>query len=247
VDLIIALAALREAQGELDMAEDLLRQAIECEPNNAESYFRLGVVLDKEGKRPEGLKLMRKAIELNDRHARALNYVGYTMAEEGKNLDEAERLIRRALAVEPFSGYILDSLGWIYYQRGDFGLAFNYLKRAASSGDEDPVIFEHLGDAAMKMEKYGVARKAYEKALKLKHPKAKEIRAKLRKASAQPSKPLPPAPPAPQAPSTNPAPSSSPAPPDASPAAPASKAPNAKPAPAAPPASPSVPAAPEKP
>ena len=124
---------------------------------------------------------MRKAIELNDRHARALNYVGYTMAEEGKNLDEAERLIRRALAVEPYSGYILDSLGWIYYQRGQYELAFNYLKRAAATGDEDPVIFEHLGDAAMKLGRYELARKAYEKALELKHPKAREVRAKLEK------------------------------------------------------------------
>jgi len=140
------------------------------------------VVLDKKGQRAEGLKLMRKAIELNDRHARALNYVGYTMAEEGKNLEEAERFIRRALAVEPYSGYILDSLGWIYYQRGQYQMAFTYLKRAAASGDEDPVIFEHLGDAAMKLERFQTALSAYEKALALKHPKRKDLLLKLEKA-----------------------------------------------------------------
>ena len=92
--------------------------AVKMEPNNAETIFRLGVVLDKQKKRPQAMEQMRKAIELNDRHARALNYLGYTMVEENQDLDQAERLIRKALAVEPYSGYILDSLGWVYFKRG---------------------------------------------------------------------------------------------------------------------------------
>jgi Tfp pilus assembly protein PilF len=125
---------------------------------------------------------MRKAIELDDRHARALNYVGYTLAESKKNLDEAERLIRRALAVEPYSGYILDSLGWVYYQRGQFEQAFTYLKRATVSGEEDPVIFEHLGDTAMKLGRYQEAVKAYEKALNHRKAKKEPLLKKLKEA-----------------------------------------------------------------
>lgn len=181
-DLMVALAALREAQGDLPEAEKLLRLALEREPNNAETHFRLGVVLDKMDLRPAGLAQMKKAIELDDRHARALNYLGYTLAEESKDLDGAERLIRRALAVEPYSGYILDSLGWVYYQRGQYQQALEYLERAISTREEDPVIFEHVGDAAMKLKLWQRSAQAYEKALERKHPKADEIKRKLKRA-----------------------------------------------------------------
>ncbi|MCB2185747.1 MAG: tetratricopeptide repeat protein [Deltaproteobacteria bacterium] len=181
-DLLVAMAAIKEAQGKLAEAEKLLRQALELEPNNAETYFRLGTILDKQGHRPEAMVMMRKAIQLDDRHARALNYVGYVLAEENRNLDEAESLIRRALAVEPGSGFILDSLGWVFYQKGDYVRALSYLQKAQSSGAEDPVISEHIGDAAMKLERYKLAVESYKHALELKHAHPKDIRHKLQEA-----------------------------------------------------------------
>ena len=51
-------------------------------------------------------------------NAPALNYLGYTYAESGKHLDEAEKLIKRALDIEPEDGFYVDSLGWVYYQQG---------------------------------------------------------------------------------------------------------------------------------
>ena len=36
---------------------------------------------------------------------------------QGNDLNEAERLIQTALALKPDAGYIIDSLGWVYYKR----------------------------------------------------------------------------------------------------------------------------------
>ncbi|CAD7783277.1 MAG: Tetratricopeptide repeat protein [Candidatus Methanoperedenaceae archaeon GB50] len=66
------------------------------------------------------IKEMRQTISLDPNHAEALNYLGYTYAEMGENLEEAERLIKRALEIKPEDGYIIDSLGWVYYQRGEY-------------------------------------------------------------------------------------------------------------------------------
>jgi tetratricopeptide (TPR) repeat protein len=181
-DLMVGLAALLEVDGDLKQAENLLLRASKLEPGNAEIHFRLGVVLDKLSRKDEAMKSLRKAIDLDDHHARALNYVGYTMAEMGQDLDEAELLIRRALAVEPYSGFILDSLGWIYYKRGKYEQAMVYLERASLSGESDPVIFEHLGDTAMKLKQYKKAVQAYEQALKHDASQKGKIMPKLNKA-----------------------------------------------------------------
>jgi Flp pilus assembly protein TadD len=94
---------------------------------------------------------MRKAIELNPQNAPALNYLGYTWAEMGVQLDEAEKLIVRALKIEPNDGFFIDSLGWVYFQRGEYAKAVEQLERAVELTVDDPVIIEHLGDAYEKI------------------------------------------------------------------------------------------------
>ena len=74
----------------------------------------------KPSRRMPGIDEMKKAIALNPKNAQALNYLGYTYAESGQNLDEAESLIKRALTVEPEDGFYVDSLGWVYYQKGEY-------------------------------------------------------------------------------------------------------------------------------
>jgi Flp pilus assembly protein TadD len=65
----------------------------------------------------------------------------------GVHLDEAESLIRRALEVDPDDGFYVDSLGWVYYQRGDYHRAVEQLEHAVELAGDDPTVTEHLGDA----------------------------------------------------------------------------------------------------
>ena len=106
-----------------------------------------------------------KAIELNPRNAAALNYLGYTLADMGVQLDEAERLIRRALELQPNDGIYIDSLGWVYYQRGDYQRAVEQLERAVELAGEDPTIVEHLGDAYQRLGQSDAALRLYRDAL----------------------------------------------------------------------------------
>ena len=63
------------------------------------------------------------------------------------NLDEAQKLIEKALELRPNTGYIIDSLGWVYFQKGEVEKAVEVLEKAASLSGDDPVMFDHLGDA----------------------------------------------------------------------------------------------------
>jgi tetratricopeptide (TPR) repeat protein len=108
-------------------------------------------------------------ISLDPKHAEAYNYVGYMYAEKGINLDEAIRLIDKALEFEPENGYFIDSLGWAFFQQGRYPEALRELKRAVEriKDKEDPVILDHLGDAYMKNGMVEDALVAWEKSIKL--------------------------------------------------------------------------------
>ena len=83
----------------------------------------------------------------------------------GVQLDEAERLIRRALELQPNDGIYIDSLGWVYYQRGDYKRAVEQLERAVELAGEDPTIVEHLGDAYQRLGQSDSALRVYRDAL----------------------------------------------------------------------------------
>ena len=53
------------------------------------------------------------------------------LAERGGSLDEAVRLIQRALKIQPQNPSFLDSLGWAYFQQGNLDLADSPLTAAA--------------------------------------------------------------------------------------------------------------------
>lgn len=132
-------------------AIEVLEQMIELAPDNANFHFTLGALYDELDDKTESEMSMRRAIALNPKFADALNYLGYTLAERGENLDEAEELVVRALEEDPENGYYLDSLGWVYYQRGEYEKAKVKLEKAVKITDNDPVILEHLGLAYLKL------------------------------------------------------------------------------------------------
>ncbi len=89
---------------------------------------------------------LERAVEIAPKQAVALNYLGYSWAERGENLDQAFDLIEQAVALEPNSGAYIDSLGWAYFQQGDYKTAIGHLEHAASLEPADPTITDHLGD-----------------------------------------------------------------------------------------------------
>jgi tetratricopeptide (TPR) repeat protein len=174
------LGTFYEELEDYENAALLINQAIEIEPDNPRYYFRLGVVYDKWNKKEASMEAMRTVISLDPKHANALNYLGYTYADLGLNLDEAERLIKEALKYKPDDGYITDSLGWVYYKKGEFDKALKYLKKAIELVPDDPIMLEHIGDAYLKLDDKPNALKFYLKSLKVKDKDTEALKEKIR-------------------------------------------------------------------
>ena len=85
-----------------------------------------------------------------------------------------------SMAAPRLLGYIIDSLGWVYYQKGLYDEALTSLEKAASLTPDDPTIAEHLGDVYFKKMRYREALEMYRKSLSLNHPQRERVEKKLK-------------------------------------------------------------------
>ena len=129
-------------------------------PENDEVFFNLAVVYEKTQRSSEMFSYLKKTLEINPDNVQALNYLGYSYAERGLNLDEALGLIQKAVKLDPESGYIRDSLGWVYFKKGMYTEALVEIKKASELEGNDPVILEHLGDVYLKLGNKDAAQEA---------------------------------------------------------------------------------------
>ena len=100
----------------------------------------------------------------------------------GINLAEAEDKIKKALAKKPDDGYIRDSLGWVYFRKGDYKAALAELLRAFQMLSDDPTIAEHIGDVYTALQQQDKAIDYFKKSLSLekKDDKKKQLEQKIK-------------------------------------------------------------------
>jgi tetratricopeptide (TPR) repeat protein len=115
-------------------------------------YFR-GICYERSRQWPLAEADFKKALELFPDQPQVLNYLGYSWVDQGTNLDQALDMIRKAVALRPNDGYIVDSLGWAYYRLGKLAEATVELERAVELRPEDPTINDHLGDVYWKTDR----------------------------------------------------------------------------------------------
>ena len=159
------LSLIYEEEKNYEAAEAILREGLPVVKDRIEVRYQLGSLLNKTGRLEESIREMEYILEENPEHADALNFIGYTYAEMGTNLVEAEEMILKALQLKPGNGYILDSLGWVYFKQSRYSEALKYLKQAVAALPEDATITEHLGDVYQALKRPQDAVGAYRRAL----------------------------------------------------------------------------------
>lgn len=174
------LASLYQDEKKFAEAEKILKEGLLFSPRNEELHYRLGVVYEAANRFDDSIRAMEDVLKIDPNHADALNFIGYSYADKGLHLQKAEEMIKKALEIKPGSGYIIDSLGWVYFKQNKNDLAIKHLREASTRLPEDPLIAEHLGDALAKEKLIKEALDAYRRALKL-NPKLEGVAAKIEK------------------------------------------------------------------
>ena len=124
-----------------------------------------------------------KILELVPDQPDVLNYLGYSWIEQNINLDQAKKFILKAADIRPMDPYIIDSLGWAYFNLKEYDKAVKELERAINLKPTDPIINDHLGDAYLKVNRELEAIYQWKKAIDFKpeNDLEKKIEKKIKK------------------------------------------------------------------
>ena len=145
-----------------------LERAISITPENEMLHVTLGRAYLNLGETPKAISAFEAAIKL-DRSPTTLNNVAYFLAEKGEQLDRAQQYAESAVAsvanslrnveaatltiedlgnVAALAAY-WDTLGWVYFQKGDLDSAEKYVK-AAWTLQQHGEVGHHIGMIAEK-------------------------------------------------------------------------------------------------
>lgn len=160
-------ASLLDEENKVDEAQNVLLSAVKLFPEDIQLHFQLGSVYDRLGKRDKTVEQMQKVLGLDENHVQALNYLAYVYADGTRNLQTAEKLVRKALRLQPGDGYIMDTLGWVLFKQDRIAEAVKTLEKAHRKESKEAIIAEHLGDAYFRYKLPRKAKVMYQKAAEL--------------------------------------------------------------------------------
>ncbi|ACA17185.1 Tetratricopeptide TPR_2 repeat protein [Methylobacterium sp. 4-46] len=157
VDVISALGSVQRLRKQYAEAAETYSKAIaligsEPPQNYWNLYYYRGTAYERAKQWPKAEADLKKALELvpqNQPNGRAqvLNYLAYSWVDQNMNIDEAFRMLEKAVDLQPRDGMIVDSLGWAYFRLGRWDDAVRELEKAVDLKPGDPTINDHLGDA----------------------------------------------------------------------------------------------------
>jgi tetratricopeptide (TPR) repeat protein len=116
--------------GHIDKARLQLEKAIEADSHNPNLRYVLGNLFYQQGQMDSAIEAFRQTIELDSLHAGAMNNLAWAYAQEKEHLDEALKLSKRSLEIDPDNPYYLDTIAEIYFLKKEYYRALTYMRKA---------------------------------------------------------------------------------------------------------------------
>jgi tetratricopeptide (TPR) repeat protein len=162
------LGMVYAAQRDYRKAEETLRKAITLSPAHMASYMSLGRIYIQEKENRKAMQVYETALARQPDFWAAANDLACLISEtaaSAKDLDRALALARKAQALRPDEPTVWDTIGWIYYKKGDMKKSVDFIGRVHAKIPESPVINYHMGMAWYKGGKRDKARECLRKSL----------------------------------------------------------------------------------
>ena len=150
VRIYLATEQVFRDSDQLEKALSLLDAALIDIPDHPDLLYARGLVTAMLDRIDDHERDMRRLISIEPENPHAYNALGYTLADKTDRLAEALELIEKALTLSPGDPFILDSLGWVHYRRGDLDSALELLQLAIEQ-QPDAEIAAHLGEVLWQM------------------------------------------------------------------------------------------------
>ncbi len=155
----ISLGDLYVGQGRIDEGIEKFEEALKRKPESVNLKMRIAGLYSNKEDYQSALKWYGKIVDEHPKSIPALNNLASLYLARYPSLKNLERAIRMFSEIpgELMESYALDTLGWLYYQTGDFDRALATLKRAESKADH-PIIQMHMGLTYMKIDEVDLAK-----------------------------------------------------------------------------------------
>ena len=133
-------------RGELQEAENVLRQILPHAPNHADSLHLVGLLAHRFGRTPKAAAFIRRAIEINPNSSDYYNNLALIVAAQGE-MDEAIGLARKAIELRPDFAQAHNNLGTLLSEKGQWDEAIECFGRAIALRADYPEARANLGNA----------------------------------------------------------------------------------------------------
>ncbi len=163
VDMVEAEAQLLASMERYPDALDAYDRVIKFRPESEAVVLGKAELLIRMGRLDDAIGEYRQCIKRWPESAMSLNALGYTLADRTDEYAEAEKLIKKALKLDPDSPAIIDSYGWVLYRLGDNERALEELQRAYSML-KDPEVASHIVEVLGSLERLDAALQVLEEA-----------------------------------------------------------------------------------
>jgi len=129
-DVIATVAHLKAARGARRDAIDLVRQALDLEPQKAAYWFNLGFLQQEEGEHEEALRSFDRALGLDEKLDRAWYGKALSLIKLGR-VDEAIAPLKKNTELQPMSPYGWYQLAHAYHRLGDSARVARVIRQLA--------------------------------------------------------------------------------------------------------------------
>ncbi|MEH0022894.1 MAG: tetratricopeptide repeat protein [Desulfobacter sp.] len=136
-------------------------------PGHLPALIGIGLILDAKQDTAGAEAYYRKALALAPRNALIANNLAFLLSEKKGGLEEAFHLAQTARTLAPNSPDVLDTLGWIYYQKGSYFNALSEFEEGLKLAPDNAILQYHYGMALYMTKAYEKARVHLKKALAL--------------------------------------------------------------------------------
>ena len=165
LQLVLVQAELYNQQKKYDEAISVLSNALTDFPNQKELLYTRALILERINKLDLAEIDLKKILAIDPNNFEALNALGYTLLNNSGRYVEAEKLLQKALDLEPNEAVIIDSFGWLQFKLGHLDQALKYLQQAYERQPENEIA-AHLAEVLWVIGRKDEARTVFERAIK---------------------------------------------------------------------------------
>ena len=142
----VSLALIDEKRGDAKSGVARLEKILAHHPDESRAVMILAALEERRGNWQRALTIVERHLAKNPGSVEALNFWGFVAADHDHALDLAKKRLQSACALDPGSGGLIDSLGWVHFRLKDWAQANLFLEQAARLEPADSEIQWHLGE-----------------------------------------------------------------------------------------------------